>query len=446
MHRGVLHFGAFLLALMACARAFAHGVPPQAYAVLSHDAQGPLAVSFSAGVALRRGPQQYQFLCPMAWNDQFASPIAALPDGTIVVGATDGLILLALDGTFRPHPDPAAIGRSDDVVRSPRGAVFSLRPAAQGSEVLAVDAQTVRVLWKDANILYSLAALDDRLVLLRANGMMLEQVTLSATDGAVLERQTAILDLPIDYVFARASGGTAYALVVFRNGSVRLGSLQMNNFTKLADGELSIAGPLSMPNGTLLALDGKLTQLVAGQAAPLADEHNVVCLAEQDGLTYACDSEGIARVNDRALAEPLFRFDWLVAPDLARVPEGDQRFLCNSQWQDLRFDIQLTNPDFGSMPVDPSAAGAAGAAQPVAGAGAQPAAAGGPAAGGGGPGVPPPEQVQQSSSGCAAVPASSVARAPYVFALALLFSVALSRSRRRRSRVAPQRPNLWVSR
>src|ERR1700755_2309073 len=101
MQRGAPYFGVFLWAWLACARAFAHGVQPDAYAVLSHDAAGPRAVSLSAGVALRRSAQSYQFVCPMAWGDQFAAPVAALADGTIVVGATRGLMLLSEDGTLR---------------------------------------------------------------------------------------------------------------------------------------------------------------------------------------------------------------------------------------------------------------------------------------------------------------------------------------------------------
>jgi hypothetical protein len=440
MHRGALHFIAFLWTLTVCARAFAHGVPPDAYAVLSHDAEGPRAVSMSAGVALRRSPQRYQFVCPKAWGDQFASPLAALSDGTIVVGATDGLMLLSDDGTLRPHPDPAAVGRSSDVVRSPRGALFSLRPTAEGSEVLAIDALTVRVLWKDTKSLYSLAALDDKLVLVRVNGTMLEQVTIAAADGAELERQTAVLDLPADYVYARANAGEAYALLVFRNGTLALGSLHMNAFTKLAQGELSIAGPLSMANGMLLALDGKLTQVVGGQAAPLADDHNVLCLAEQDELTYACDSEGIARVNGPALGEPLFRFGWLTAPDLTRVTDDDARFLCNSQWQDLRFDVQLTGMslDVDSMPVagsppanPPLAAGGVGAQPPG-----TPLATGGvggqPAASGGGPAVAPAQPAQEASSGCATLPARSAPRAADPSALGLVLAVALFARRRSR--------------
>ena len=370
MHRAALHFSVFLVALTLSASVSAHGLPPDANAVLSYDADGPRAVSLSAGVALRRSAQRYQFVCPSAWGDQFAAPVAALADGTIVVGATSGLMLLGHDGALRPHPHPAAVGRSSHVVRSARG-VFTLRPTPDGSELLAVDAQQVRVLWRDTNSLYSLAALDDKLVLVRQSGRSLEQVTIAAADGAELERQVAAVDLPVDYVFARADAGAAYALVVFRNASVALGSLHMNVFTQLAIGELSIAGPLSIASGTLLALDGKLTQLVGGQSTPLADDHYVVCLGQYDAVSYACDAEGIARLSGSALAEPLFRFSWLSAPDLERVPAGDARMRCSAQWQDLRVDLELAGislhedsaPVAGRAPVSGAIAGAGAAAR-----------------------------------------------------------------------------------
>jgi outer membrane protein assembly factor BamB len=438
MHRGALRFGAFLLALTTCGRAFAHGLPPDAYAVLSRDAEGVRAVSLSAGVALRRSAQRYQFVCPEAWGDQFPAAVAALADGTIVVGGSRGLMLLGEDGTLRAHPDPAAVGRSSDVVRSALG-VFALRPTPAGSELLAIDAEQVRVLWKDSKSMYSLAALDDKLVLLRVSGTLLEQVTIAAADGTELERQTASVDQPVDNVFARANAGKAYAIVVFRSVMVALGSLSMNVFTKLAEGELSIAGPLSVESGTLLAIDGKLAQLVDGQAMPLADDHKVVCLGQHDGLTYACDQDGIAPVSGQTLGEPLFRFSWLAGPNLDQVPEGDARMYCNTQWQDLRFDVQLTGAsllvdsmrDAGSAPADASiAAGGVDAKRPGAAL-----AEGGVPDAGGGPTVVPRQQSREGGASCAAHPGRSTPRAAYGYAFAAGLALALVRWRRGRSRL-----------
>jgi hypothetical protein len=381
-----------------------------AFGVLAQDAEGPRAVSLNAGVALRRSAQRYQFVCPGAWQDQFSAPLAALADGTIVVGATRGLMLLDEAGSLRAHPDPAAVGRSTDLVRSARG-VFSLRPALQGSELLAIDAQTVRVLWRDTTSWSSLAASADKLVLVRGANRLLEMVVISAADGSELERSSAALDLPLDYAFARANSSSAFALVVYRSGSMALGSLGMNAFTKLGDAELSIAGPLSVENTLLLALDGKLEQVSEGAALPLADEHNVVCLGELDGLTYACEREGISRVSAQLVGDPLFRFNWLTPPALEEVPEGDPRMLCNMQWQDFLLDMQLAMLG----PLINSSEGVAGSA-PL------------PAAGAGAAGMPalvamqPVQPVQPQSTGCATLPGSR--RGAYLF-WAMLASVVL---------------------
>jgi hypothetical protein len=338
MHRGALRLGALLSTLTPCVSALAHGDPPTAYALLSHDAEGARAVRLSAGLALRRAPQRFQYVCPSAWGDMYAAPLAALADGTIVVGATSGLMLVDADGRARAHPDPAAAGDSSEVVRSLRG-VFSLRTTNEGSELLAVDAQKVRVIWQDTKSLYSLAAFDDKLLLLRANGTILEQVTVSAADGTELDRQVAPVAAPVDYAFARATADTGYALVEFRTVSV-LGTLRMNTFNEIAEGELSIAGPLRAGESTLLALDGQLAELVQGRARPLAESHNVLCLEQNDGLSYACHPGGLARVTGQALGEPLFQLSWLVAPNFELLaPEAASR--CNTQWQDLRIDLSM---------------------------------------------------------------------------------------------------------
>ena len=323
-------------------------------------------VSLTHGLALRRAANRYQYVCPAAWGDMAPAPVAALADGTIVVGATSGLKLLGVDGRVRAHPDPIAAGSTREIVRSAQG-VFSVRNTQAGSEVLAVDAQTARVLWTDTQSLYSMAALDPKLVLVRNGEFMLEQVTIAMADGRELERQAVVTDIPVDYVFARASAGTAYALVMFRSATA-LGSLSMNAFTAIAEGELWVAGPLRAGDSTLLAVDGALSQLVGGEIMPLAEPDNVLCLAQDDDLSYACNSLGIARVSGQSLAEELFELTWLAGPDLTLL-EGEAQPLCNSQWQDLRVDLMLAGMSLlvDEMP-DPGSAGSAGTSSlPVAG-------------------------------------------------------------------------------
>jgi hypothetical protein len=196
----------------------------------------------------------------------------------------------------------------------------------------------VRVIWRDTNSQYSLAALDDELLLLRASGSTLEQITIAAADGAQLDRQLAVLSSPVDYAYARGTAGSAYALVMFRTMSV-LGRVQMNVFTSIAQAELAIAGPLGAGDGTLLALDGKLMQLIEGGMRPLADSAPVLCLEQNAGLSYACNPDGIAAVSGQALGAPLFRLSWLLAPDLERLSPGEPRDDCSAQWRDLRVDL-----------------------------------------------------------------------------------------------------------
>ncbi len=428
MHRAALRLAALLVLAAPCAHAFAHGEPPEAYAVVSGDADGLRVVSFSAGLAVRRSAQRYQFVCPMAWGDQFAAPLAALADGTIVVGGTRGLVLLGSDGSLRAHPDPAAVGGTTDVVRSPHGA-FALRSTLEGSEVLAVDAQQVRVLWRDTKSSYSLAALDDTLVLARATENVLEQITIAPADGAELERQTAIVELPADYTFLRVNAGVAYVVVVLRDGTVSLGALRNNRFDVVAEGALSIAGPLRVGDGMLVAVDGELMQLREGEATPLANQHTVVCLSEYDGLRYACDREGISRVNDHTLGEPLFRFGWLEPPELKQIPEGEARFMCNAQWQDFLSDLQLVMPDANGTP-DASTDGNV-ALQPPGVAMTQD--AGASQTGASAPPVAAPQQtVSPRGAACGLMPSASNNGPSSIYVLGVLIAFTVSRRWRRR--------------
>lgn len=357
MLRSPLVLGALMSVMTPCASVLAHGDPPNAFAVLTHDAEGARAVRLSYGVGLRRAAQHFQFICPSAWGDQYGAPVAALADGTIVIGSTSGLKLLSDDGKVRAHPDPAALGDSSDVVRGARG-VFSLRTTTAGSEVLAVEADRVRVLWRDTKTLYSLAPLDDKLVLLRGNGTTLEQVTIATVDGAELERQVAVVGSPVDYAYARAAAGVPYALVMFRTNAA-LGNLRMNTFTKLAEADLTIAGPLHVGEQTLIALDGKLSQLLEGGTQELAESAEVRCLEHDMELSYACNPDGIARIAGPALSEPLFKWSWLFGPDLEQLPAGEVRDRCNAQWQDFRIDLSAVGvslppdaPAIAGSPVD----------------------------------------------------------------------------------------------
>jgi hypothetical protein len=437
--RVALGFVAFLgFAMTPCSNARAHGVPPTAYAVVAHDAQGAKAVRLSTGVALRRASERFQFVCPAAWGDEYAAPLAALDDGTLVVGAVNGLMLLSEDGQVRPHPDPAALGISTELVRGARG-VFSLRITPEGSELLAIDAEHVRVIFRDAKSWYSLAAIDDKLLLLRVNGNAVEQLVVSSLDGAELDRQLATLATPVDYAFARAAGGTAYALLLYQASS-ELGSLGGNAFKLMAKGVSSVAGPLTIGTSTLLAVDGQLSHWVAGEPVPLAETAYVACLEQAADLTYACKPEGIARVNAQGLAEPLFKLDWLVAPSLDALPTSRAKDRCDYQWQDMRFDLialGMPLPEEAAQPIDAGVVGAEPEPEP---AGAEPSEID----------VNPGDEdtdaseldagaaTKRKSAGCSATPAATT-RVEWLAPLALA-GLWLCRSARARSRAPGSRP------
>jgi hypothetical protein len=111
--------------------------------------------------------------------------------------------------------------------------------------------------------------------------------------------------------------------------------------------------------------------------------------------------------------------------------------LCNQQWQDLRFDVQLN----GTSLLEDSLPGAVTAPAPVPAAGggaAGPDPAGVPAAGGGGLPVAGsgvvavPEQARAARSGCAAAPGSAYHAAHTIFWVLALALVQVSYRRRRR--------------
>ena len=328
--------GALLALSLPGARVAAHGGPPAAYSVIGADDKGPVLIKLGVGFALRESAERFRYVCPAAWGGELAAPAAALPDGTVVVGADDGLMLLAADGSVTPHPDANARGFSTELVRA-GGRVFALRYAADRSEVVEVDAERVRTVWSDARTWYSMAALADALMLMRASGMELEQLRISL-EGDELARQKATAPRPVDYVFARNLADEALALLLIQT-TPELGRLQDGAFVRVALGGSSIAGPISTGQGALLAVDGQLQRLGTTGLVPLADTTYVGCLERHGAEAYACTREGVSRVGEQGVGQALFSLTWLVPPDLTQLESAVARARCDYQWQDLRFDL-----------------------------------------------------------------------------------------------------------
>jgi hypothetical protein len=325
-----------LVALLPCARVAAHGEPPTVHAVIRADAEGPVLLRLGTGFAQRASAGRFRFLCSALWGGELGAPAAALPDGRVLVGANAGLKLLAPDGSVTPHPDPAGAGLTTELVRA-HDQVFALRYNAGRSELLRVDAERVQVLWSDSNAWYSLAALEDGLVLLRASSVNVEQLVLSF-DGVERERRGASAARTVDYAFARPLANAPYALLLFQT-TPELGRLEQGSFVRVAQAASSIAGPIATPEGPLLALDGQLQRLQGDTPAPLADATYVSCLEAGADANYACTRTGLARVAATGVGDELFAFTWLTPPNLALLADEKARARCDYQWQDLRFDL-----------------------------------------------------------------------------------------------------------
>ncbi|HEX6240549.1 MAG TPA: hypothetical protein VFZ61_06630 [Polyangiales bacterium] len=335
-HAGIGALCSALGLLTPATGARAHGEPPTAHAVVREDAEGPLLVKLGIGFAAREEPGRFRYLCPALWAGEYTAPAAALPDGTVVIGADSGLMLLAPDGTLTRHPDPLAEGFSTELVVS-HGGVFALRFKQGKSEVLAVDAVKARVVWSDSRVWYSLAPLAHGLVLLRSQNALLDQLTLSF-EGALLDSQQASSPRSVDYVFARGLAEEAYALLLSQS-SPELGRIQGNTFTRVALAASSIAGPIITPQGALLAVDGQLQRLDGASLSPLADPTYVGCLERHEHGSYACTREGVSRLGPEGVGEQLFSLAWLVPPDFSQLSDEKARARCDYQWQDLRFDL-----------------------------------------------------------------------------------------------------------
>jgi hypothetical protein len=254
----------------------------------------------------------------------------------VLIGANAGLMLLDASGALRPHPDAAAQGFSTELV-STREGVFALRYKGGRSELLAIDAEQVRVVWSDSVAWYALAPLSSGLFLLRSSGTQVEQRVV-AFDGTERARDSAVTLRSVDYPFARALGDDAFALLLLQNAP-ELGRIAGGVFTRLAQGAASIAGPIAAASGGLLAIDGQLHGFDGQRATPLVDASFVSCLETDEHGSYACTREGVSRVSSDGLGEPLFALTWLTPPNLAQLADDEARGRCDYQWQDLRFDL-----------------------------------------------------------------------------------------------------------
>lgn len=450
--RAALPMGVSLLPSLA----FAHGEPPTAHAVVASDGQVPEVVSLNKGFAKRLASGRFEFLCPAAWGykltnsaNEVSTPAASLPDGTVVVGASTGLMLLDAEGNVRPHPDARGALPSVDLV-SGKDAVYALRIGEHGTEVVSVTATEAKPIWTEAGNWMSLGVTDTGIVVMRASDTELEQRTL-ALSGEELDQAVANLAEPIDYVFARTTGSEIFAMLLVQ-GAPQLGRIADGMFHPIAKGASSIAGPLALGSEKLVAVDGLLSRLEGDALTPMTDPDYVLCLQQNGALSYACTRTGIGALAEDGVERSLFALNSLVAPDYTRFADQGVRSECEYQWQDLRFDLvavkmePLPEPDAGT-PAVATDAGAGAPSNPVSsGVDAGAADAGADAASGAQTRVdagqqpveaPAPVETSGGSSGCS-VPAGRTSRGPGQAWLGAAFAVCACWLRRRRGGAIPR--------
>jgi hypothetical protein len=316
-------------------RARAHGRDPaQALSIVAADAHGPSVVRLNEGLAVRR-QEGWRFVCPVLWGEDAVVPAQAIPGGAVLIGASSGLFVMREDGGVVRHADPAATGRVIALATSAAG-LYALR--AQGAyEVLAVQADTVRVLWSDTRPWTDMAVGEAFVSLMRIESDQLHELRLSP-EGAMLAEHAALLAAGASGVRVRLTGGISYALVLSSALTAELGRIEQGVWLSLQDAG-TIAGPIEMTDGLrVLALDGALARFDGEQLAPLAEPARVTCLGRWLELGYACSEGDLRALEPDGLGALLFGLDGLLEPDLERVPEA-AREACTLQWQRYRIDL-----------------------------------------------------------------------------------------------------------
>jgi hypothetical protein len=421
--------------------ALAHGPAPAAVSVVDADAMGPKVVRLTGGYARRLDANRYAYLCPAAWGDDLVLPAGLIPGGPIVVAASRGLYLGDEAGNVKPHPDPAAAKPATDFAQL-GGKLYVLRTAGTGSEVLEVDATTVKVVFADESNWTAIAATSSAIGLLRLTADRIEEAQIDAA-GIVRSRESAPAPKDPILVIARATTSELYAVVVTATGR-ELGQIAGDQWKRIELASASIAGPVEVAEGdSFLAVDTELARLSQPEML-ISGMAPVNCLGRIGDRAYACTRDGLAAMSPAGVGEPIFALASMTPPDLSKIADPELVSLCSSQWEHFRFDLLALGVDLMEMPAapptagQPAIAGASGAPLPNAGA---PSAGGNAAAGAAaGSGGSPMPSGGKRDSGCSVTAIAGTPNGGFGLAgYAVLWSAAagafyLSTTRRSRGR------------
>jgi hypothetical protein len=321
--------------LLAASPALAHGAPPAALAVLGWDAQGVSSVRLTEGLALRT-PGGFRFVCAEAWGGDVFVPTSILADGEVVIAGPE-LFLIDADGRATPHPDQVGTGLA--LARN-RDALFGLFLHDGKRELRRIETDHSELLYSSDEPFTLLAARDDTLSLMHSaqHTAVVQHLSLQ---GELRERVTWWVQSSIAYAELRATGDRLYA-VVWGNTQpwVTLGRVTSEGYEPLQEARSSIAGPLTLADGVLVAIDGELEWLDASEDTPVQGPGAVNCLDSFAGQTYACVSEGLKSIDASGVGDALFHLATLREPDYQRM-QASQRADCAFRWRDVREHVAM---------------------------------------------------------------------------------------------------------
>jgi hypothetical protein len=265
-----------------------------------------------------------------------------LPGGGAAIAIPTGLVIMKRDGTVGPHPDPEAQRGVVTAFARTTGKLYALRTHADllASDLIEITDRTVRVLWTGTSYWNDIAVGASFLALVRFQQDYIEALRVSFS-GEVLSDQTAIVVDPLE-VTVRVIADVPYYTVKMP-GSTSLGRFDQNAWHVVLNAGNSLAGPLELPDGTVLvALDGMLSTFANDMATPLLETDFVIGLSQLEDHPYACTRTGLRNVSNNALGAQLFGLSELLAPDACLAPEA-LRSACELEWQHYQIELLGAN-------------------------------------------------------------------------------------------------------
>jgi hypothetical protein len=329
-----------LVASLGGSSAHAHSAPGVA-AILDEDAAGVHMLRLYQGLVLREG-SAWRFVCSQIYGGAGQDLAASLPGGGAAIAIPSGIVIMKRDGTVATHPDPEAQRGVVTAFARKAGKLYAVRrqPDFSASDLVEITDRTVRVLWTDTRYWNDIAVGTSSLVLVRFAQDSIEALGLSF-NGEVLSDQTAIVVDPLD-VTVRMLGDVPY-YTVKTQGPTRLARFDQNLWHVVLDAGSSLAGPLALPDGTVLvALDGQLSTFSNDSATPLAETDFVIGLNALEDHPYACTRTGLRNLSSSALGAQLFELSELLGPDTCLAPFAS-RTACELEWQHFQIELLGAN-------------------------------------------------------------------------------------------------------